>query len=319
MCVFLCFLCVFPSKIKRASPPRVRACSSTAPEGIPKRQNAPSRSEGAGRAQGGCRGTPRLPYSHHGVMTTMGLSGELARWATLPAAFALIFVLDHLVASRTGRRAGSPSTPSATPSSCSPVSTAGTARSPTRSTRCHPTSTQRARLHSHREASGPSRVSDGNILHANATAIAQSTPSAPSTLATGVCSLLTHTVPVLAILCLLRAVINVLHVYHLTFFDLKPDDKFHHFFIPLIGFPAQFWEWGAHRAFMSSSSPASRRRRLLNPRPGEAGQDGEDAAAQDLRVAQSVVPWPRHSHRELPPVPIVCPRQEHRAVGGAAP
>ena len=28
----------------------------------------------------------------------MGLSGELARWATLPAAFALIFVLDHLVA-----------------------------------------------------------------------------------------------------------------------------------------------------------------------------------------------------------------------------
>ena len=65
------------------------------------------------------------------------------------------------------------------------------------------------------------------------------------------CSLLTHTVPVRAILCLLRAVINVLHVYHLTFFELKPDDKFHHFlFIPLIGFPAQFWEWGAHRAFM---------------------------------------------------------------------
>ena len=49
----------------------------------------------------------------------------------------------------------------------------------------------------------------------------------------------------------LPSVINVLHVYHLLYFDLKPDDKFHHFlFIPLIGFPAQYWRWGCHRNFM---------------------------------------------------------------------
>jgi len=46
--------------------------------------------------------------------------------------------------------------------------------------------------------------------------------------------------------------INTVHMYHLLFFSLKADERFHHFvFIPLVGIPGQVYRYGALQNYTS--------------------------------------------------------------------
>jgi hypothetical protein len=48
------------------------------------------------------------------------------------------------------------------------------------------------------------------------------------------------------------AMVNAIHVYHVVMFKLNSTDRFHHLlFIPLVGFPGQYYDWGALRSLLT--------------------------------------------------------------------
>ena len=48
------------------------------------------------------------------------------------------------------------------------------------------------------------------------------------------------------------SMINAVHLYHVLFFNLNTDELFHHaLFLPLVGGPGQYYEWGALRSTLA--------------------------------------------------------------------